>query len=182
MTGILKTIPAFNGFAIGLFYMFFIKQEKPPTKQAIIGMSISTFFYIFIFIISIGVFGNIVTSNLMYPTLDLAKRVDLPGAIFERIDAFVYTIWIMAIFNTVTIFLDVAALLLTSIFKKAKKQILLFMLAPIIFFIGMFPREIYQLNEMMSVIGNIGILITLVVLLCFYIMIKIKRRTMNDQA
>src|SRR5699024_9639629 len=101
-------------------------------------------------LISIGVFGNIVTSNLMYPTLDLAKRVDLPGAIFERIDSIAYTIWIMAIFNTVCMFLDICVLLLSSIFKKAKKQTMLFILSPIILFIALLPRGVNQINKLME--------------------------------
>src|SRR5699024_10854301 len=122
---------SFIGVGIALFYTFLVKQNKNLTKQVTIGVNIATIFYIYIFLITIGVFSNTVTSNLMFPTLELAKRVELPGSIFERIDAVVYTIWIMAIFNTVTLFLDSTVLILTSIFNKTKKQTLLFIISPI---------------------------------------------------
>lgn len=179
--GVLNTIPAYNGFIIGIFYVFLIKQSNNLTKKTIIGINISTVFYLFIFLLGIGIFGNLVTGNLMYPTLDIAKKVDLPGAVFERVDAFVYTIWIMAIFNTVCLFWDASVLLLNSIFNKAKKQSIVFTLSPIIFFIALLPLKMYQLNEIVSVISKFSVAFSLFIIVSFYVLIKILWRNEYEQ-
>jgi len=178
--GILVSSSAFTGAGIALFYTFLVKQNKSLTKQVTIGVSIATIFYIFIFLVTIGVFSNIVTSNLMFPTLELAKRLELPGSIFERIDALVYTIWIMAIFNTVSLFLDLSVLLLTSIFKKVKKQMMLFVMSPIILIIGLFPRDIEQVNKLMDLTMYTTVIFTPSVIIILYILTKIKGANLND--
>lgn len=172
--GIIKTIPAFSGFAIGLFYVFLVKEKKHLTKKVVVGMSVPIIFYLFIFLTSIGIFGNTVTATLMHPTIELAKRVDVPGAIFERIDAFVFTIWIMAIFNTTVIIFDVAVLLLNSIFTKATKQMIAFILSPITLYIGMFPRTLTEVQQLMDFIGKINMSLSFLVIFGLYILSKLK--------
>jgi len=178
--GMFTSSSAFIGVGIALFYTFLVKQNKNLTKQVTIGVNIATIFYIYIFLITIGVFSNTVTSNLMFPTLELAKRVELPGSIFERIDAVVYTIWIMAIFNTVTLFLDSTVLILTSIFNKTKKQTLLFIISPIIIIIALLPREIDQINKLMDFTIYMTMILTPSVIIIFYVLTKIKGANIND--
>src|SRR5699024_12453965 len=94
-------------------------------------------------------FNNNVTSNMLLPMLRLALKVYIPGAVFERIDPFVYTIWIMAVFNTVTINYDIAVLMLKSMFQKRKKSMIVFIIGPIIFFVGMFPKSMDFMNKLL---------------------------------
>src|SRR5690625_3233624 len=82
--GIVKTYDVFIGFGIILLYACIIKKSQHLTKKIVIGISISVLFYLVLFILTIGVFGNAVTQNLSYPMIELAKRVDIPGGIFER--------------------------------------------------------------------------------------------------
>src|SRR5699024_10963731 len=101
-----NTYNTFVGYGIILFYVTMLKKHQHLSKRVIIGMSIPIVLYIAIFLTSIGVFGHAVTANLKYPMIELAKRIDVPGGIFERVDAFIFTIWMMAIFNTVAITFD----------------------------------------------------------------------------
>src|SRR5690625_2588703 len=92
--GIKQTFTSFAGFEIVLFYYFLIRKPKKVNQKVIIGMGVSILFYIVTFLMCIGIFGNVVTGNLLFPTIEAAKRVYIPGAFFERIDAFVFTIWV----------------------------------------------------------------------------------------
>src|SRR5699024_11897335 len=133
---------AYLGFGLGIYYVFMIKNPFNMTKKIVMGMSISILFYLFIFLSSIAVFNNTVTSNMLLPTLGLALKVVIPGAIFERIDAFVYTIWIMAVFNTVTMTYDIAVLMLKGMFQKRKKTMIDCISGPIIFLVVIFLKLI----------------------------------------
>lgn len=151
MRGIVKTYEVFIGFGIVLFYTFIISRPTNLTKKVIFGVMIPTVFYILVFIVSIGVFGNAVTKNLNFPMIELAKRINIPGGIFERVDALVFTIWIMAIFNTVALALDVSVILLTSIFSRINKRILTFILSPFIYYLSMFPQQEDQIKQISSI-------------------------------
>lgn len=165
---------AYLGFGLGIYYVFMIKNPFNMTKKIVMGMSISILFYLFIFLSSIAVFNNTVTSNMLLPTLGLALKVDIPGAIFERIDAFVYTIWIMAVFNTVTITYDIAVLMLKSMFQKRKKSMIVFIIGPIIFFVGMFPRSMDFMNKLLYGINIFYAIFISCMIILFYIIIKWK--------
>jgi len=149
--GIGKTYEVFIGFGIVLFYTVIVKQPTNLVKKAVIGITIPIIFYIAVFLLSIGVFGNMVTENLNFPMIELAKRIDIPGGILERVDALVFTIWIMAIFNTVALALDVSVFLLTSIFKQIDKRILTFTLSPIVYYMSMFPQQEDQIKRLSSI-------------------------------
>ena len=174
LKGMLISSEAFIGFGIGLFYIFLVRNPKNMTKNVVTGMSICILFYLFIFLSSIGVFGNLVTSNIMFPTIELAKRVDLPGGIFERIDAFIFTIWIMAIFNTVAMILDISILLLSSIFKKANKKMITFIIAPIVFYIGMFPQQTDQVRQASTALGLFTVLFSILIITSLFLIAKIR--------
>lgn len=151
----LHSLTSFSGFGILLYYLAFVNKPKNITKIAFIGVGIPTFFYILVFITSIGVFGNTVTSNLNFPTIEIAKQVDVPGSFLERVDTIVFTILIMSIFNSAAIIYDVAILQFRSLFK-VKKFNLILVLAPIIFYIAMFPQTLDQVRLFTNWIGYIS--------------------------
>ncbi|MEI3611065.1 GerAB/ArcD/ProY family transporter [Pseudogracilibacillus sp. SO30301A] len=181
LNGITKTFEAYVGFGIVLFYFVFIKNPANVTKKVTIGMSVTIAFYMIIFLGCISVFGNAVTGNMHYPTIELAKRVDIPGAILERIDAVVFTIWIMAIFNSTAISLDLGVLLLSSIFKKMKKRILTFILSPIVYFLALFPQQFDQARKIASLLSQFNIYFTCTMILGLFLIAKIRGVKSRDK-
>jgi len=181
LKGITKSFGALTGFGIMLFYVVFIKKPKHLTKKVVIGMSIPIVFYVMIFLVTIGIYGNLVTGNLEHPTIALAKRIDIPGGIFERVDAVVFTIWIMAIFNTAAILLDISILLLSSIFKKMKKRMLTFILSPIIYYIAMFPQQVDQVKKILNFISQFNIYFICALIVGLFVIAKIRGVKSNDK-
>ncbi len=174
LKGINKSFNAFGGFSIVLFYTYLIYKPKNLSKTIIIGMSIPTIVYIGVFFMCIAMFGNLTTGNLLYPTIEAAKRVDIPGAIFERVDAFVFTIWIMAFFNTAVMMLDIIVILICSVFKKANKQIVIFTLSPIIFYLAMFPQQVNLSFKIGTFIGQIHTFFVCFIIISLFLMVKIR--------
>lgn len=174
LQGIHQSFEAFGGFSIVLFYTYLLYKPKHLNKKVMIGIGIPTVLYVAIFLMCIAIFGNIVTGNLLFPTIEAAKRVDIPGAIFERVDAFVFTIWVMAFFNTAAIILDVLVLLLCSIFQKVDKRMMIFILSPIIFYIALFPQQINFTFTLGSIVNQFNIYYICFIILLLYIMVKIR--------
>jgi len=181
VNGTVKTFGSYFGFSIGLFYIYLVKNKDNAYANVITGLSLSIIFYLYIFFICIAVFGNLATSNLHYPTIELAKRVSIPGGIFERVDAFVFSIWVMAIFNTISITLDIALNLLCSIFKKANKKIISFIFAPIIFYVSMFPESLDQLRQFSKYLGVISTSFHCSVILLLFAVMKVRGVPLREE-
>lgn len=175
MEGISLSIRSYGGFGvILLFYIGLVKQPKNVTKTAVIGMSIPLGLYIFTFILCIAVFGNAVTANLLYPTIELAKEVEIPGEFFERIDSLFFLIYIMAIFNTSAMVMDISAFALTSIFKKVPKRTIVFILSPVIYLIAMYPQEFTEVSMYSKYVGYSTFSYTVCVVILLTVIAKIR--------
>lgn len=135
------------GFGIVLFYIFLVEKPTQIPKLTLYGITIPFILYMIVFLTVIGVFGNVTTANLLHPTVILSKRVEFPGGVFERIESLFFVVWSMAIFNTTALALDSAVLLIQSIFKKLKKIIILFFLAPITYYLSMLPQNYLQVEQ-----------------------------------
>src|SRR5690625_627205 len=85
--GIHASVMSYGGFSLVLFYIAFVKKPNNTAMKATMGMLIPIALYFLIFISVISVFGHSVTKNLLYPTIELAKTVDIPGGIFERFES-----------------------------------------------------------------------------------------------
>ncbi|MGM8364306.1 GerAB/ArcD/ProY family transporter [Virgibacillus sp. W0181] len=142
------SVGGYVGFGIVLFYVLIVNKPIQVPKVTLYGIAVPVILYTVIFLVTIGVFGNYTTSNLLHPTISLAKRVEFPGGIFERIESVFFVIWTMAIFNTTTISLDSAVLLIQSIFKQVKKIKILFLLAPIVYYLSMLPQNYLQVKNL----------------------------------
>lgn len=144
MTGIFIA----GGAGVSLFYTSLVESDQSLPKMAILGTMIPVILFFLFYFVSIGVFGNDVTKNLLYASIELGKTVNVPGGVFERFESIFFIIWMMAVFNLTTMIVDLAVMTLQSIFKNTKKIHLLFILSPIIFLISMVPQNIVESAEM----------------------------------
>ncbi|MFD1171161.1 GerAB/ArcD/ProY family transporter [Oceanobacillus picturae] len=166
------SVTSYLGFSILWFYIGLMDQPKKAPKLVALGMCIPVVLYLLLFILCIGVFGQKVTANILYPTVELAKVVDIPGGFFERFESVFFVIWIMAIFNTTAMALDVAVLVTTSIFKKTVKIKVLLILAPIVYLVSMFPQDVTQISAFSSFIGNTTFIYTVFIAVLLIVMAK----------
>ncbi|MCG1027961.1 endospore germination permease [Virgibacillus halodenitrificans] len=172
--GVRESTMAYTGYGILFFYIAFVKNSKQAPKMAAAGMSIAVVLYILIFLTCIAVFGNVTTANLMSPTVELAKTIEIPGGILERFESIFFMIWIMAIFNTAVIALDIAVLAITSIFPSINKVKLLLFLCPVTYFISELPNNITELEVMGEIMGTYSVALSLSVLVLLLIMMKVR--------
>ncbi|GAB2565519.1 endospore germination permease [Gracilibacillus alcaliphilus] len=171
---------SYLGFSILWFHLALVGQPKKAPKMAALGMCIPVGLYIIIFLVCIAVFGNAVTSNLLYPTIELAKVVEIPGGFFERFESIFFVIWIMAIFNTTTMAMDISVIALNSIFKNTMKLKIIFMLAPVVYLIGMLPQDIVTVDLLGAIMGNTIVILNIFVLLLLTVIAKIRGVKRNE--
>ncbi len=161
--GFKSSITSYLGFGVILFYIAFVKKPKQAPKAAVIGMCIPIVLYILIFITCIGVFGQVGTANLLNPLIELAKRAEIPGMLLERVESLFFVIWLMAIFTTAAMAFDVAILAIHSVLKKISKINIIFVLAPVQYYISMFPQDFIQVTRFGDVISYVLVIFTVFV-------------------
>ena len=180
LAGTTSSLNAFLGFSIVLFYISLIKQPKQAAKMTVLGILWPFTFYIIIFIVCVGVFGNVTIDNLYYPVFELSKTVAIPGIFFERFDSILFIIWTIIVFTTCLIAFDIAVLLLNLIFPKQKKQTIVFILSPVIFFLAMLPKNFIQMNSIAKYLSYIEIVYIVFVTILLGTMLLIKGGRAND--
>ncbi|HLR08952.1 MAG TPA: endospore germination permease [Bacillota bacterium] len=177
-TGFIKgagsSIRSYIGFGILWFYLAYVEEPKQTPKLAVIGTIISIVIYVLLFVFCIAVYGNSSTANLLYPTIELAKSVEIPGEFFERFESVFFVIWIMAIFNTTSLTFDVSVFALTSVFTNTSKLKVIFVLAPVVYFIAMLPQELPEISVFEMVMSYTVISYTILVMFVLTVMAKIR--------
>ena len=171
--GIRASTLSYIGFYILFFYIALVRKPEKTPKMAVLGMGMTVLIYLITFVISIGVFGNITASNLIFPVIEIAKELEVPGGFFERFDSIFFVIWIMAIFNTMCMAFDVTVFSLKSVFPVRKIK-LIFILAPIIFFLSMFPASYHEVEQFGSFISTYGVILVLTTVILLTVALKIK--------
>ncbi|MFD1360881.1 GerAB/ArcD/ProY family transporter [Lentibacillus salinarum] len=155
-----QSIYSYIGVGTLLFYTALVKKPDNVPKKACLGMLIVIMLYAFVYVVCIAVFGNLVAGNLLYPTIELAKDVQIPGGFFERFESLFFVIWIMAIFNTTAMAFDVSVFALNAIFRKDRKMQLIFLLAPLVYIIGMTPNDTAEVSAFGMYVGYYGTFVT----------------------
>ncbi|RDW18912.1 GerAB/ArcD/ProY family transporter [Oceanobacillus chungangensis] len=172
--GIKSSIIYYGNIGFLLFYLGFAKQPKKAPKMAAIGMSFTVLLYTLLFIACVGVMGNGAVSNIIYPTLDLSKELEIPGGFFERFESVFFTIWVMAIFTTTVIAIDITVLALQSVFKKLRKLNIILFIAPTVYFISLLPKDYVEVSTLSNIVTVFALVLLFVVTLLFTILLKIK--------
>lgn len=147
----------FSGFEILLFYVALSNKPSKAPKAAIIGLSIPLVLYLIIYTFVIGVFGHEATKQMIDPTIELAKEVEVPGQFFERFESIFFTIWIMTFFTTATMALDITLICLQSVLNKVNKMTLIFLLAPIAYLVGMIPEDLNAVSKFGDYLSYFGV-------------------------
>ncbi|MCI3925110.1 spore germination protein [Paenibacillus sp. TRM 82003] len=154
--GARESIFSLLGFDVILFYGMFMSRPKDAPKAAAIGVALPILFYLLIFIVTTGVFSYQGAKQMLYPTIELAKEVQIPGEFFERFESLFFTVWIMTVFNTTCMALDIAVSLAESIGKRWKRQTWIFVLTPIVYLISMMPRNIVEFRQLGSLVSYLS--------------------------
>ncbi|UJF35035.1 GerAB/ArcD/ProY family transporter [Paenibacillus hexagrammi] len=162
------------GFEVVLFYVTLMNNPKKAPLATVIGVAIPTLLYIAIYLISVGVFTHFALFQVTYPTIELAKEMQIPGEFFERFESIFFTIWIMAVFTTTFMAYDCAIYAIRSMNDKLKHITWVFILSPVIYLSCMLPRNIQEFQKIGTLISYTGIIVAIILPISIYIVAKIR--------
>lgn len=177
--GVKESIFSFLGFEGILFYATLMRKPEKAPKLASIGVLITIVTYVLIYLFTIAVFSYEVTENIMYPTIELAREVTVPGEFFERLESLFLIFWLVSVFATTSIALDVSIQSLRY-FTKVDKKKLLYVLAPFLYLLAMYPQNIVQLSNLGKVVSNLGIVTALIIPVMLYAFVKLREVIRRD--
>ncbi len=163
LQGIVDSSFSYLGYGCLLFYVSMMRQSKQATQAAMIGMTIPIVIYIFIFVSTIGILTNVGVANIVYPTVEIAKEVVVPGQFFERFESVFFTIWIMTIFNTVAMSMDISVLSFGYVFPRVPKMTWLLIVAPVAYFLSMQPENTLDLHRYQEWLSYMGLLFSMLI-------------------
>ncbi|TYP72429.1 GerAB/ArcD/ProY family transporter [Paenibacillus methanolicus] len=167
MVGAKDSVFSMLGFEVILFYTAMMKRPKEAPLAAAVGVVIPVVLYVLIYLICIGTFTPWALQEIGYPAIELAKEVKIPGEFFERTESIFFTIWIMTIFNTASMALDIAVHLAHSIVRKGKRIHFVAAICPVAYLICMLPKNVIEFALLGEVISYMGFL-TIGMTLCLY--------------
>lgn len=169
-----SVLPSYVGIFIFFFYLAFLERPKEAPKMVVLGVCIPIVLYLIVFVTCIGVFGNAATADMLNPTIELAKRAEIPGGILERMEIVFYATWLMAVFNTSALGFDIAILALQSILKKTEKIRIILIASPVVYLINMLPQNYIQLDQFGRWISYMTFTLTVSVVVGLLVITKLR--------
>lgn len=174
--GAQTTFLSISGLEIVPLIFPFLKKPQQALKASLIGIGIPSFLYILAVIMTVGNMGVAGVTTKTWPTINLFRRFELTGIIFERFESFFLAVWILQIFATYAITHLLAAYGLAKLLSK-KFQPFVYALAPLIYLVAMSPRNLNDVFHLGTFIGYIGIGFVMIVpaILLFIAVIRRKK-------
>lgn len=158
-----------------LFYSCLLRTSKKTNRSVLIGMSIPISLYTLIFIMSVGVMSKEATEQIIYPTIELAKRVEFPGLMFERFELLFFTTWIMTIFNSAVMAIDMSVWSFQMVFPRFNKAITAASLAALMYIAATIPEHIVERETVGQWIGYDSIAFAVVLPTILLIIAKVRK-------
>jgi len=169
LTGGIDSFFSFLGFEIVFLLIPSITTQKLTFNYAFKGLISPIFVYMILVILAIGVFGVEELQNLTWPTLELVKVTPFPGLIFERIEVIFISFWVVAIFTTSGNLLYSSVIGFSQIFKIEEHKTLTFPLLPIVFFIAIYPDNIFQVFDYADLLSKAGAALICFISILYYL-------------
>jgi len=151
-----------------------MNKPKDVSAAAIIGVAIPTSLYLCLYIVCVGVFSFQGLREITYPVIELAKEIQFPGEFFERFESIFFIIWVMAIFNTTTMAMDMTLRSVLMIFPSTRKLTWLYMICPVLFVISMTPRNDHEFQVFADVISYLGLVSVILIPCLLFAIAKVR--------
>lgn len=138
-------IQALGNFLVISMIIPYMKNPKKSMKSSFWGLFVGGVFLWSIITMSLAVFGDKEVGNVFWPTLILARMVQVPGDVLARIDAIFIVAWIFAVFTTLLSYYFLFVRGIAEMFSLKKYRLISLIGAPLVFVIAIVPDDIYVL-------------------------------------
>ncbi|GGK34622.1 spore germination protein YndE [Caldalkalibacillus thermarum] len=157
LKGVKEMIVPFLGVEILFFFMAHMTANHLRATPLNVGILVVTLIYVMLTVMSYAVFSLEAVKVIAFPTVELAKEVEVPGGFFERLESLMITIWIMTIFNAAAVYQYLTVTIINDQFLPHTKLAWLPSLtAFVIFIIAFVPKSITELFTFAEWVGWLG--------------------------
>ena len=181
MNGVLTVAALFQGSFIYTLVIPAMSRPERAMKAAAWGMAIAGGLYLLIVIATVSVFGPQETKLLLWPTLELARTTTLPANILERLDAPFLIIWVIAVFSTLLSSYYLMIHSASELFRLRDHKMFTFFTLPFVFVIAMFPQNVFQMYQIIQLVGKIGLILTIIYPLLLLVIAMIRKKRGDRQ-
>lgn len=160
--GVQATALSYLGFEIMLILTAFMEKPGRAVRAVVAGIGIPIFFYLPMIVMVIGSLTVDEVKTLTWPTMELTKEIEFPGAFFERFESFFIVVWTLAIYTTFTASHYFASLGLAQLFQE-DYRFFVYGLLPVIYITAMYPQDLNGVFKMGDFLGYTGLLASSVI-------------------
>ncbi|MEJ6951931.1 GerAB/ArcD/ProY family transporter [Natronospora cellulosivora (SeqCode)] len=172
--GSIDTFFSLLGFEVIILLLPSLVTQKLAYNYGTKGIVSPLAVYMVFVIIAVGLFGVEELQNLTWPTLEVIKATPFPGLLLERLEAVFIAFWVVAIFTSAGNILYSSILGFTQIFELHEHRTLSFPFLPLVFFIAIYPENIYKVFDFTDLISRLGGFLILVVPITLYLIAIIR--------
>ncbi|NLB42927.1 MAG: endospore germination permease [Clostridiales bacterium] len=159
LQGVVSVTVAYLGYEILFFILPFTQNKKKFMISGVSGMILPVLIYTGLVFVMVGVLGHKATSELAYPTIQLARRIGIE--FIERFDILFIVFWILAVFTSLTSYLYMASISFTRWLGMRNYKPFILILLPICYIIAILPQDISEINMLGKIINYVGFIIVL---------------------
>lgn len=174
--GALEVFDTLYEITIISYIMPYFKERKDVFKWIFPGVIIPVGIYLGIVTIGIMVFGAQEMTRMVFPTISLAKSIELEGRLLERAESLFMIVWTIVAFFLITFSFYVGYLNLRAWFPN-KKKILIYGQLPFVLLLIAIPKNVAQVKVLTEQLYYLGrfIMLGLVPVLVILTLVKERR-------
>jgi spore germination protein len=161
MWGIVTVASLFQGSFIMTLVIPAMRRPDRAMTASFWGIVIAGGLYVSIVTAAVGVFGAEEIKHLLWPTLELAKATTLPANVLERLDAAFLAVWVTAVFTTLLSTYYLTIRLSSDLFRLKDHKAFSSFVLPFVFIMALIPRNIFQMYDVIELVGMIGLALTI---------------------
>lgn len=161
LQGLKISVISFLGISVLFFWIKYMEQKNIRALPLNIAIAFITVLYVLVVVFTFSVFSVPLTGVLTFPTVTLAKEVQILEGLIERFEPLMISIWVIAIFNTMAIIqLLVIQAIKSTIKKTSKKKWVLGFVTSLVYLITFIPNTIEEVFTLGEQIGYFGLILT----------------------
>jgi spore germination protein len=176
ITGTLTIAALFQGTFVYTLVIPAMRRPERAMKASFWGMAIAGGIYFLIVVANVSVFGSQEIRNLLWPSLELARTTSLPANILERLDAPFLIVWVMAVFTTLFSSYYLMIHSTSELFRLRDHKLFSFFVLPFVFMMAMMPQNVLQMYKIIQIVGQIGLVLTVVYPLLLLVVASIRKK------
>jgi spore germination protein len=177
--GIRPAVFSYSGFEIMLLLLAFMKKPREAIRSTLTGIGLATFLYTLVVMTAIGTLTVEEVKTVTWPTMSVAKNIELPGGFFERFESIFSVLWVLSMYTGFVLYQYVFSLGFSQILRMDYRK-WVYASVPVIYLIAMFPSDLNSMFRLGDYLGKSAAYIIAVIPLSFWIIAKVRRKGIEN--